>query len=165
MANSDEQAIKSAVSRLVLSWRRVMGAVVCAGILVSLLVNAGLCLSEFRFLHDRDYFKSAIDVVIRDPVDGVVEEVPGMINLKLVHSQRYSSAEEFLNDFPDCCKFIAGNSGDGGPEISLLDRFAGVRVVEVSYEKRYTEYDGSRRSANGTAKVAVTSCGKGRFYR
>jgi hypothetical protein len=148
-----------------LKWRRAILAVAGVGVLVSLLLNVGLCPSEFRVLRDRDYFKGAIDVVIRDPVDGVVEQAPGMVVLKQVRSQRYASAEEFLSEFPDCCRFVARDSGDGGPEISLLDALLGVRAVEVSYDKRYAAADGNSQSTKVTARIAVTSCGKGRSYR
>ena len=136
-----------------------------AGGAASLASNLGVCVSEGRVLSDREYFKGAIDVVIRDPVDGVVEQIPGATIYKAVHSQRYSDADEFLNENPNGCKFVAANSGDGGAEISILDRLAGVHTVEVSYHKRYADEVGAQRSSKVTGKVAVTSCGKGRPYR
>ena len=68
---------------------------------------------------------------------GGVELVPGAVIHKLVHSQRYSEVNQFLSEFPECCKFVAANSGDGGPEADIWDRIRGVRTVELSYDKRY----------------------------
>jgi hypothetical protein len=145
--------------------RYALVAFACFGVLASLLSNIGVCISEGKVLSDRDYFKGAIYSVIHDPVDGVVEYVPGAVISKLVHSQQYSSPDKFLNEFPDCCKFVAANSGDGGPEISILDRLRGVSTVEVSYDKRYADESGAPRSTRVTGKVAVTSCGNGRPLR
>ncbi len=76
-----------------------------------------------------------------------------------------SDANEFLREFPECCKFVAANSGDYGPQLSVWDRIRGVRTVEVSYDKSYAADDGAQKSAPTTAKVAVTSCGIGRPFR
>ena len=92
-----------------------------------------------RILSDRDYFKGAIHEVIHDPVDGVTEDVPGGSISKLVRSQRYANPDDFLGENSNCCRFVAANSGDGGAEISLLDRINGVRTVEASYDKRYLD--------------------------
>src|SRR5258705_1820817 len=70
-----------------------------------------------------------------------------------------------LASFAECCKFVAANSGDGGPEVDIWDRMRGVRIVEISYDKRYAADDGAQKSARVTAKVAVTSCGVGRPFR
>jgi hypothetical protein len=137
----------------------------CGGIVAALLSNAGLCVPEGRFLSEKDYFKGAIEVVIRDPVDGVGEEVAGGVIYKLVHSQRYSDADEFLKENPNCCKFIPANSGDGGAEIAILDRLSGARAVEVSYDKRYVSETGQQKTSRVRAPVVVTSCGKGRSFR
>lgn len=147
-------------------WPYALAAAVgCIVVAASLASNLGVCIAQGRILSSEDYFKAAIDVVIHDPVDGVVEEVPGFIIHKAVRSQRYSDPNEFLGDFPQCCAFVAANSGDGGPEISVLDRLSGVRTVEVSYEKRYADDQGVKKSAKAKAKVAVTACGTGRFFR
>jgi hypothetical protein len=145
--------------------RYALATFACFAIAASVLSNIGVCISEGKVLSDQDYFKGAIYSVIHDPVDGVVEYVPGAVISKLVHSQRYSGPDEFLNEFPDCCKFVPANSGDGGPEISLLDRLRGVQTVEVSYDKRYADESGAPRSTRVTGKVAVTSCGNGRPLR
>jgi hypothetical protein len=143
----------------------VLAGPASVGIAASFGSNMGVCISEGRLLRDEDYFNSAVNVVIHDPVDGAVEYVPGASISKLVHSQRYSGVNEFLGEFPECCKFVAANSGDGGPEIGIWDRIRGVRTVELSYRKRYAADDGAQKSARVTAKVAVTSCGIGRAYR
>jgi hypothetical protein len=146
---------------------RMRGPLVIIGIgclalaaIASVAANAGICLLEARKLSEQDYFRGAINVVIRDPLDGVVENVPGAVILKSVRSQRYADVEVFLTDFPKCCRFVASNFGDTGPELSLFDRLSGVRTVEVSHEKRYEE-DGIQKSTPVAAKVAVTSCGQG----
>jgi hypothetical protein len=146
-------------------WRYALATFACFGIAASLLSNIGFCISKGKFLSDQDYFKGAVDSVIHDPVDGVVEDFSGGSISKSVHSQRYSSPEEFLHDNPSCCKFVPANSGDGGPEISILDRLRGVSTVEVSYAKRYTDESGAAKSTGVRAKVAVTSCGNGRPLR
>jgi hypothetical protein len=145
--------------------RYALATFACFGIAASLLSNIGVCISEGKFLSDQDYFKGAIDSVIHDPVDGVIEDFPGGSISKSVHSQRYSSPKEFLNENPDCCKFVPANSGDGGPEISILDRLRGVQTVEVSYDKRYADESGAPRSTRVMGKVAVSSCGNGRPLR
>jgi hypothetical protein len=141
-----------------------LGAVALVGVVASLSANAGLCLQNGRHLQDIDFFKSAIDIVIHDPVDGVVEYIPGAVIAKTVHSQKYASSDEFLLENPDCCGFVPANSGDGGPDISVLDMIKGMRVVEVSYAKRYLD-DGQSKTTEVKGKVAVTSCGKGLSYR
>lgn len=143
----------------------ISATVACCGIVFFILSNAGLCVSEGQFLSHKDYFKGAIDIVIRDPVDGVGEEVAGGTVYKLVRSQRYSDADEFLKENPNCCKFIPANSGDGGAEISILDRLSGVRAVEVSYDKRYISEGNLQKSSSVRAPVVVSSCGKGRSFR
>ena len=143
----------------------VLVAMACLGIAASLASNMGVCVPEGRLLRDRDYFTGAVEVVIHDPVDGVVEYVPGASIAKLVTSQNYSSSDEFLHENPRCCEFVLANSGDGGPEVGIWDIIRGVRTVEVSYDKRYATDDGAQESARVTAKVAVTSCGRGRPYR
>jgi hypothetical protein len=128
-------------------------------------VNAGVCFKNGTLLSNDDYFRGAIDVVIHDPVDGVVEELPGASIAKLVHSQKYASPDDFLREFPHCCRFVSPNSGDGDKlEIGIIDRLVGIHVVEVSYVKRYFE-DGRQKTSETTAKVAVTSCGQGRPFR
>jgi hypothetical protein len=146
-------------------WRYALVSVACVGIAISLASNMGVCVPEGRMLLDQDYFKAAINEVIHDPVDGVVELVPGAVIHKSVHSQRYSDVNQFLSEFPECCKFVATNSGDGGPEVDIWDRMRGVRTAEISYDKRYAADDGAQKSARVTAKVAVTSCGVGRPFR
>lgn len=141
-----------------------LAGLACVGIMASLLSNSGFCISNGKFLNDEDYFRGAADSVIHDPLDGVIEERPGAIVFKQVHSQRYSSADEFLNENPGCCKFVAANSGDGGPEINIFDRIRGVKTVEISYDKRYVE-DGVQKSSRFRGKVAVTSCSHGRPLR
>lgn len=143
----------------------VLLAMSCLGMAAPLASNMGVCVSEGRVLRDTDYFAGAVNVVIHDPVDGVVEYVPGVSISKLVHSQRYFDAKDFLSEFPECCRFVAPSSGDGGPEVGIWDQIRGVRTVEVSYDKRYTADGGVQKSAPVTAKVAVTSCGRGRPYR
>jgi hypothetical protein len=146
-------------------WRYAMAAFACFAIAPSLLSNIGVCISEGKFLSDQDYFRGAIDSVIHDPLDGVIEDFPGGSISKSVHSQRYSDPNEFLNENSDCCKFVPANSGDGGPEISLLDKLRGVQTVEVSYDKRYADESGAPRSTRVMGKVAVSSCGNGRPLR
>jgi hypothetical protein len=144
--------------------RSVFIAVACFGIALSIASNNRLCVLEGRLLSDQDYFKGAIDVVIHDPLDGVVENVPGAVIFKQVHSQRYSSPDDFLSENPNCCRFVPPNSGDGGPEISLLDRIRGVQTVEVSYDKQYLD-NNVQKTSTVSGKVAVTSCGTGRPFR
>lgn len=151
-------------ARQFLPWHIALAVAAFLAIALSALSNAGFCPLESRFLQDTDYFKGAIDVVIHDPVDGVVERVPGAINFKLVHSKRYLSVDEFLTAYPNCCKFVSSTFGDDLPEISLLDMLRGVRTVQVSHDKMYEE-DGKQKSTAVTVKVAVTNCGKGRPYR
>ena len=143
----------------------VLVGMACLGIAASVASNMGVCVPEGRVLHDRDYFSGAVEVVIHDPVDGVVEYVPGASIAKLVTSQKYFSSDEFLRENPRCCEFAPANSGDGGPEVGIWDTIRGVRTVEVSYDKGYTANDGAQKSARVTGKVAVTSCGRGRPYR
>ena len=57
-------------------------------------------------------------------------------------------ADEFLRKFPECCKFVATNSGDYGPQFGVWDSIRGVRTVEVSYDKRYAADDGAQKSAS-----------------
>ncbi len=147
-----------------LLWRAAAVTAAVSTLLVVLL-RLGLCLPELRILKDSDYFKAAIVVVINDPVDGVVRPSPGAIVLDAVHSQRYSSAGEFMSEFPNCCRFVTANTGDSGPSVSVWDLLTGVRVVEVSYVKRYTDVEGNERSDAVVAKIAVTCCGNGRPYR
>ncbi len=154
-----------ASDQLTMRWRYVLAGVIGVGIATTLASNMGSCVPEGAVLQDQDYFKAAINEVIHDPVDGIVEHVPGAIIFKSVHSQRYSDANEFLREFPECCKFVAANSGDYGPQLSVWDRIRGVRTVEVSYDKSYAADDGAQKSAPTTAKVAVTSCGIGRPFR
>jgi hypothetical protein len=142
-----------------------LAALACLGIATAVLSNIGVCFPEGKILSDKDYFKGAIHVVIHDPVDGVVEDAPGAIVFKQVHSQKYSDAEEFLSANPNCCKFVPANSGDGGPEISILDMLRGTRTVEVSYDKRYFDENNVRKSSRVNGKVAVSSCGGGRPFR
>ena len=131
----------------------------------SLASNAGVCFQKASLLDDNQYFKSAIDVVIHDPVDGVIEDLPDRTVAKSVHSQKYSSSEEFLSEFPYCCRFVSPNSGDGdGLGLGLLDRIAGVHVVEVSIIKRYFD-ERQQKISKSNAKVAVTSCGKKQPFR
>src|ERR1700736_4562247 len=100
----------------------VLGSVALVGVAASFSANAGLCLRNGTHLQDIDFFKSAIDIVIHDPVDGVVEDLPDSTVAKLVHSQKYSSPDEFLSEFPHCCRFVPPNSGDGdGLELGILD--------------------------------------------
>lgn len=143
----------------------VLVGIACLGIAAAFASNKGVCVSEGRLLREKDYFTGAVDVVIHDPVDGVVEHIPGGIMLKSVHSQHYSNVDAFLAEFPGCCKFVVANSGDGGPEVGVWDKILGIRTVELSYDKRYADDDGAQKSARVTAKVAVTSCGIGRPYR
>jgi hypothetical protein len=141
------------------------GVLVLLGFAASLLSNVGFCIPAGKILSNDDFFKGVIDVVLHDPVDGVVEYIPGASVAKAVRSQRYSSPDEFLSENPRCCRFVAANSGDGGPEVSVLDLLKGVRVVEVSYEKRYDDEAGAQKKSKVSAKVAVTSCGTGRPFR
>jgi hypothetical protein len=135
--------------------------VLAAGVAASFAANAGLCFQEMRRLDDAKYYRSAVDIVIHDPVDGVIEYFPGGSVAKAVHSQKYSNADEFLSEFPNCCRFVLPNSGDGdGLGIGFLERVAGIRVVEVHYIERYFD-EGKQKTSETTAKVAVTSCGKG----
>ena len=143
----------------------VLVGIACLVIAASLASNVGVCVAEGRVLHDRDYFSGAVEFVIHDPVDGVVEYVQGASIAKLVTSQKYSGSDEFLRENPRCCEFVQANSGDGGPEVGLWDTIRGIRTVEVSYDKRYAADDGAQKSARVTGKVAVTSCGRGRSYR
>jgi hypothetical protein len=142
-----------------------LAVLACLGITTSVLSNIGVCFPEGKILSDKDYFKGAIHVAIHDPVDGVVEDVPGAIVFKQVHSQKYSDAEKFLSENPNCCKFVPANAGDGGPEISMLDMLRGTRTVEVSYDKRYFDENNVRKSSRVHGKVAVSSCGGGRSFR
>jgi hypothetical protein len=119
---------------------------------------------EARILGDEDYFRAAIQEVISDPVGGVVVNVAGGIIFKEVRTQRYANPNELLSENPNCCRFVPANSGDGGAEVSLLDRICGVRTVEVSYDKRYLE-DDVKKVSRTNAKVAVTSCGTARPFR
>jgi hypothetical protein len=140
-------------------------AVALMGVMMSLASKAGVCFEKRTLLNDSEYFKGAIDVVLHDPVDGVVEEFSGGTVARSIHSQKYSSPEKFLTEFPHCCTFVSPNSGDGdGLDVGLLERIVGVRVVAVSYTKRYSD-DGSQKTSKATAKVAVTSCGKGLPFR
>jgi hypothetical protein len=164
-SNSTKQGAIGAAQEKGSFLRYALATFACFGIAASLLSNIGVCISEGKFLSDQDYFKGAIDSVIHDPVDGVIEDFPGGSISKSVHSQRYSSPKEFLNENPDCCKFVPANSGDGGPEISILDRLRGVQTVEVSYDKRYADESGAPRSTRVMGKVAVSSCGNGRPLR
>jgi len=127
--------------------------------------NAGLCVPERKFLSDEELFKGAVNVVIHDPIDGVTELVPGATIAKLVQSQRYSNADDFLRENPDCCRFVPANSGDGGPQVGIVDRLSGVRVVEVSYVKKYLGEAGEQKASKVSGRVAVTSCGNGRPFR
>jgi hypothetical protein len=147
-----------------MSLRRLFIAVACLGIALSVASNNGLCVLEARILGDEDYFRAAIQEVISDPVGGVVVNVAGGIIFKEVRTQRYASPDELLSENPKCCRFVPANSGDGGPEVSLLDRICGVRAVEVSYDKRYLE-DDVKKTSRTNAKVAVTSCGTARPFR
>ena len=147
-----------------MSLHRLLIAFACLGIVLSVASSNGLCVLEGRILSDRDYFKGAIHEVIHDPVDGVTEDVPGGSISKLVRSQRYANPDDFLGENPNCCRFVAANSGDGGAEISLLDRINGVRTVEVCYDKRYLD-DNVQKTSRVSGKVAVTSCGTGRPFR
>jgi hypothetical protein len=140
-------------------------AIILAGVTASVASNAGVCFEQGKLLSDDDYFKAAVDVVIHDSIDGVVEELPDASIAKLVRSQKYSNPNEFLREFPHCCRFVSPNSGDGDQlEIGITDRIVGIHVVEVSYIKRYLD-DGRQKTSETSAKVAVTSCGKGRPFR
>ena len=154
-----------ASNQLTMLWRYVLAGVIGVGIAICLASNMGVCVLEGRMLLDQDYFEAAINEVIHDPVDGVVEHVPGAVILKVVHSQRYSDVNQFLREFPECCKFVADNSGDGGPVVNVWDKLRGVRTVEISYDKRYAADDGAQKSAPVKGIVAVTSCGIGRPFR
>jgi hypothetical protein len=147
-----------------MSLRRLLIAVVCLGITLSVASNNGLCVLEASILGDEDYFRAAIHEVINDPVGGVAVNVAGGSIFKEVRTQRYANPDELLSENPNCCRFVPANSGDGGPEVSLLDRICGVRTVEVSYDKRYLE-DDVKKTSRTNAKVAVTSCGTARPFR
>jgi hypothetical protein len=136
----------------------ICSALLCLTALWSILANAEVCVFEGRRLTDKDYFNSAISDVIHSKLDGVVETVPGKIIFKSVHSQKYSNVEEFLREFPNCCKMVPNSSG-GDLEVSLLERIAGVHIVDVDYTKRYLE-DGAPKSTGVNARLAVSSCGK-----
>ena len=142
-----------------MSLRRLLIAVVCLGITLSVASNNGLCVLEASILGDEDYFRAAIHEVINDPVGGVAVNVAGGSIFKEVRTQRYANPDELLSENPNCCRFVPANSGDGGPEVSLLDR-----TVEVSYDKRYLE-DDVKKTSRTNAKVAVTSCGTARPFR
>jgi hypothetical protein len=139
-------------------------AIAVVGIAASFASNPRLCFERMTVLGDDEYFKGAIDIVIHDPVDGITEYYPGGSTAKLIHSQKYSSPDEFLSENPHCCRFVPANSGDGGPEVGFLERIIGIRVVEVSYTKRYFD-DGQQKASKVIAQVAVTSCGRGLSYR
>jgi hypothetical protein len=124
----------------------------------------GVCVSEGKLLHSADFFNGAINVVIDDPVDGVIEHVPDAIIFKSVHSRRYFNADEFFREFPACCKFVT-TPYDDGPELAFWDRLRGTRLVEVSYIKGYAADDGAQKTAPVSAKVAVTNCGVGLPFR
>jgi hypothetical protein len=136
----------------------VCGALFCLAVLWSILANAGVCVVEGRRLTDKAYFNSAISAVIHSKSDGVVEYVAGQMILKSVHSQKYATVEDFLQDFPNCCKMVP-NSVGGDLEVSLLERIMGVHIVDVDYNKRYLQ-DGVSKSTDVNARFAVSSCGK-----
>ena len=146
-----------------MSLRRLLIAVACLGIALSVASNNGLCVLEARILDDEDYFRAAIHEVINDPVGGVVLNVPGGSIFKEVRLGAMPTQTNPQRD-PNCCRFVPANSGDGGPEVSLLDRICGVRTVEVSYDKRYLE-DDVKKTSRTNAKVAVTGCGTARPFR
>ncbi|WP_346294839.1 hypothetical protein LRC39_15195 [Rhodopseudomonas sp. P1] len=151
--------------------RRFRVALVLVGLLVltlgasSAAMNAGVCLSEMRLLKDMDYYRGAISVVITDPIDGITEHGKGYSTSKRAHSQKYATTEQFLADFPDCCRIFPPNFGDGGDNVDGFDQFVGYRTVLVSYVKRYLGGDGTQRTAPVTAQVAVSHCGVGRSFR
>lgn len=140
-------------------------AVALAVVAASLASNAGVCFREMRHLDEAEYYRSAVDVVIHDPIDGVTEDhLPDRTVAKAVHSQKLTS-DEFLSEFPNCCKFVSPNSGDGdGLDIGVLDELLGVHVVEVTYLKKYFD-EGRQKTSKVVAKVAVTCCGKGLPFR
>lgn len=77
-----------------MSLRRLLIAVACLGIALSVASNNGLCVLEARILDDEDYFRAAIHEVINDPVGGVVLNVPGGSIFKEVRTQRYANPDE-----------------------------------------------------------------------
>ena len=165
MLSAPEQEEMKASNQSRMRWCYALASVACVGMAMSLASNMGICVAEGRLLRDQDYFRAAVREVIHDPVDGVTEPVPNGIISKAVHSRQYSDADEFLREFPECCKFVAANSGDGGPHVGVWDKIGGVRTVEVSYGKRYAADDGTQKTGPVTGKVAVTSCGIGRPFR
>jgi hypothetical protein len=163
--SSRGEAMESAVRRGKLLALYVASAVAFLAFAGSLSTSAGFCFSNGRLLNDEEFFGGAVDVVIRDPIDGVIEVVPGGRVAKLVHSQRYTGPDQFLQDNPHCCRFVRANSGDGGSEVGLFDKLLGVRVVEVFYSKSYADQSGVQRVSPVSVQVAVTNCGKGRSFR
>lgn len=65
----------------------------------------------------------------------------------------------------DCCIFVPANAGDGGDDVSGLDRVFGYRTVRVSYVKRYRGEDGIEKMSRVRAQIAVSNCGVGRPFR
>jgi hypothetical protein len=60
-----------------------LGRRISIGFVASIASNAGVCVSEGKLSHSADFFNGAVKVVIDNPVDGVIEHVPGAIISKV----------------------------------------------------------------------------------
>ena len=122
-----------------------------------LLLYGGFCISEFRFLSDKEFFDAAIrDVfmsiaVVETPTGGYATFIPKEM-------VRYRSLDEFHRENPNCCKFVPHDRVWISAWYELFGKAA--KSVHVRYMVRYVNEFGGVSSTEAVAQRAVTNCGR-----
>ena len=128
---------------------------------LSLTYN-GYCISERRYLSEREMFDTAILEVIKSRTYPRIPSVSRWTRIDGWRMIPYKNIDDFKAQNPNCCRWTARNVGDSAPFVSLSDQLFGAanHFIAVDYIARYLDGNNNEQREATTAHIRLSACGR-----
>ena len=149
-----------------------LGKMILAGVAVVFIVLAslnysGMCISESRYLTDREKYEAVLIKTIHriEPGDGNISAPEYSNNPEERKKQLQDKADAFLEANPSCCRIITDVSklgGEGWFDRSFFGRLSGAEsyVIEIRYQGKRQNSVLYEESGPRVIRRTIGTCGK-----
>ncbi|MBD2394775.1 hypothetical protein VKI22_12065 [Cyanobacterium aponinum UTEX 3221] len=129
---------------------------------VFLLNYSGFCLFSMKWLSKKEKIEAVFNYYNGRKILSVDIFKNGMLTIKSYNHIQYSSFEEYIKKYPNCCIVNPPNGYDLASP-SFMDRISGFNsgdVVVIEFAIRYLDKNNRIKNKKFTAENFISNCGK-----
>lgn len=131
-------------------------------LVVFMLNYSGFCFLKMRWLSKREKIEAVFNYYnTRKTLPAEIFR-NGILTIKSYNHIQYSSFEDYIQKYPNCCVVNPGGGYDLAPP-SFIDRILGFNsgdVVVIGFEIRYLDKNNRIKTKKFTTENFISNCGK-----